>query len=119
MAQILVPELILQVYRGPSTSYSRSIVSYTHHEARVRACTSCLANNRKEQLFSAFTPLVSYDCVQPPATLSSQHSTEIDTKPRASDEEGRGHHLWLVALFVGVSLLVVVIAIILGQLLVT
>lgn len=108
------------MYRGSSTSYSHSIVSYTHHKARVRACTSCLANNRKEQLFSAFTPLVSYDCVKPPATLqpTAQHSSEIDTDSRVSEEEGRSHHWWLVILFVGVSLLVVVIAIILGQLLV-
>lgn len=106
------------MYRGSSTSYSHSIVSYTRHEARVRACTSCLANNRKEQLFSAFSPLVSYDCVQPPATVAAQHSSGIETESGSSEGEGRSHHWWLIILFVGVSLLVIIIAIILGQLLV-
>lgn len=109
----------MQVYRGPSTSYTHPIVSYTYHQARVRACTSCLANNRKEQLFSAFTPVASYDCIQPPApSLPAKCSDTEPAKTRGAEDGVQLQHNWLLILFGGVSLLVIVIAIILGQLLV-
>jgi hypothetical protein len=115
-----------QVYRGSSPSHTHTITSPTHHQARVRTSTSCLTNNRKEQLFSSFSATASCDPVSKQdkdvnsSTKDDADATNAAEKPGPSPRDEQQSWNWLVLmLFVGVSILVVVIGILLGNFLVS
>ena len=111
--------IILQVYRGSTPSHTHIITTHTRHQARVRACASCHANNRKEQLFSGFSATATCECT---TIVASEETNDVINETMttvASPNEGILSHNWLPLLFVGMSIAVVAIAILFGQLLVT
>ena len=88
----------------------------------LRACASCHANNRQEQLFSGFSTIASCDCtrtVTSEETIQSNDVIKETMTTGTSPSEGIISRNWLPLLFVGVSIIVVAIAILFGQLLVT
>ena len=114
--------IILQVYRGSTPSHTHIITTHTRHQARVRACASCQANNRKEQLFSGFSATATCECTSIVASEETIQSNDVINETMttgSSPNTGILSHNWLPLLFVGVSIVVVAIAILFGQLLVT
>ena len=109
------------MYRGSAPSHTHPITTHTRHQARVRACASCHANNRKEQLFSGFSAVVSCDTttLTTPSDETDDVINETITTEAPPIKEGVLSRNWLPLLFVVVSIVVVAIAILFGQLLVT
>lgn len=117
---------ITQVYRGSTPSHTHTITNYTTFQARVRACASCHANGRSEQLFSGFSPVATCNCLAPPTTEESTVSTSNDSSnnipktigvsPNQQNQVAKSQNWLLLVMFVGVSISVVVIAILLGKL---
>ncbi len=98
---------------------SSSGVPSLTYEGRVRTCAACAVNGREELLWSSYSPpaLCRWEKEAEPPQEEEGAGTEGAKGTEKKGAEERGGYGWTISvlLFVVVTLLTVVIALILGQ----
>lgn len=130
----ILPAVSLQCYKGPkchcdvtpsghlspSTVGPTTTASATVYEARVRSCATCTVNGREEQLWSSYSPPMSYTWKVEEKSAKVKEEEDVKKSEKNVGTSGAGKTLvsgWTVGvlLFIVVALLTVVVALVLGQ----
>ena len=116
------------MYKGPGTSCQVPIAAFSSpYEARVRCSTTCTVNDLEEQLWSGHSSSVQCVCTK----KNKEQQPEVDgvlrgQKGPSSAAEGKDKiavkskeplsvQAWGIIVFVGLSILTLILAFVLGQ----